>query len=312
MSIEERLRLALIFFFLIAIIAIEVVVILVWIMEKTGREVRGSQFAKPAVRKIFSIIFLLLAVCFFYAWLIEPYWIEITKKKIDTPKLKEGTKVRIVHLSDIHSKGWGKNERRIPLIVNSFNPDIICLTGDYMNDINALNAVRRMVGELEAKYGIFAVRGNWDAELFPDVEIFKDLPVRMLNGESTKLKIEGGEIYIVGLDVYSESSLEGLLPSKKEKDFVILLHHYPDLIEDIKEEGIDLYLSGHTHGGQVALPFYGAILTFSKYGKKYEKGLHEVGKTILYVNRGIGTETLPLRFFSRPEIAVFDIEGKGE
>jgi hypothetical protein len=71
-----------------------------------------------------------------------------------------------------------------------------------------------------------------------------------------------------------------------------------------------LYLCGHTHGGQVALPFYGAIITLTKYGKKYEAGMYEVGDSLLYVNRGLGLDSrwLPkVRFFARPEIAVFDI-----
>lgn len=312
MPIEERLRLALMLFFVITIIAVEIGVILVWIREKTGREVSGSQFANPMVRTIFSLLFLLLVFCFFYAWLIEPYWIDVTWTKLETPKLKEGTKVRLIHLSDIHSRGWGKNEKKIPSIVNSFNPDIICLTGDYMNDISALEAVRGMVGALKARYGIFAVRGNWDADLFPDVEIFKGLPVRMLNGEGVRINVGEGKSFIIGLDVYGESALDDLLIRRNKKDFVILLYHYPDLIEDIQGKGVDLYLAGHTHGGQIALPFYGAILTLSRHGKKYERGIYKVGETTLYVNRGIGTETLPFRFFSRPEIAVFEILDTGK
>ena len=95
--------------------------------------------------------------------------------------------------------------------------------------------------------------------------------------------------------------------------FSIFLYHYPDLIEDLNNLNVDLYLCGHTHGGQVAIPFYGAIITFSKYGKKYESGMYKVGKTVLYVNRGIGLERSPapqVRFFARPEITVIDIKPK--
>jgi predicted MPP superfamily phosphohydrolase len=90
----------------------------------------------------------------------------------------------------------------------------------------------------------------------------------------------------------------------------VFLYHFSDLVESLKRVNVDLYLSGHTHGGQVALPFYGAIITLSKFGKKYESGMYRVGETILYVNRGIGLEPRPapqIRFLARPEITVFDI-----
>jgi hypothetical protein len=82
------------------------------------------------------------------------------------------------------------------------------------------------------------------------------------------------------------------------------------LVESLEGLNVDLYLSGHTHGGQIALPLYGAIITLSKFGKKYESGMYTVGDTILYVNRGIGFEPRPappIRFCARPEITVFDI-----
>ena len=92
--------------------------------------------------------------------------------------------------------------------------------------------------------------------------------------------------------------------------FSVFLYHFPGLIEDVGDLNIDLYLAGHTHGGQIRLPFYGALVTLSRYGKKYEAGEYAVGDTILYVNRGIGMEgglAPRVRFLCRPEITVFDI-----
>jgi len=88
------------------------------------------------------------------------------------------------------------------------------------------------------------------------------------------------------------------------------LYHYPDAIEEAAQHRIDLYCAGHTHGGQVALPFYGAIITLSKFGKKYESGLRRLEDTWLYVNRGIGMEGGPaprVRFCARPEITVIEL-----
>jgi predicted MPP superfamily phosphohydrolase len=90
----------------------------------------------------------------------------------------------------------------------------------------------------------------------------------------------------------------------------IFLYHYPEEVENPALRSADIYLAGHTHGGQVALPFYGALLTLSKFGKKYEAGTYKVGQTTLNVNRGIGMEgghAPRVRFYARPEITVIDI-----
>lgn len=313
MSIAERIRLAIFFFFILLIIFGELAVIIAWIKEKRGGDIKGNQFAKPLVRALFTSLFSILALSSLYAYFIEPYWINLSRIRLETPKLKRGSKLILVQLSDIHSKGLGKNEKRIPTIVNSLKPDIICLTGDYINDINAVNAVREMVAKLKAKYGIFCVRGNWDLAIAPDTDIFQGLPVQMLEGEIRRIKAQGGTIFIVGLDIQDDiSTLSHLLAFKKPGDFTLLLYHYPDLADELKGLPIDLYLCGHTHGGQIAIPSYGAILTLCKTGKKYERGLYKIGETILYVNRGIGTEGLPLRFFSPPEIAILEIVGTGK
>jgi len=307
LSVEERIRLFLVLFVVLTIIGGEIAVLWAWIGKR-----RESQFANPWLRWIFTPLSAILIICLLYAYFVEPYWIEVSRIKIETPKLKAGSKIIIVQLSDIHSNGWNRNERRIPSIVNDLNPDVICLTGDYINKIEALDAVRKMVGELKAKYEIYAVRGNWDVDIAPHVDIFKGLKVKMLMGEGERISISGNNIYIAGLDVNDDSALPQALAMRGRGDFTILLFHYPDLIEDLKGYDIDLYLAGHTHGGQVALPLYGAVLTNSKYGKKYERGLYKVGETLLYVNRGIGVIGLPLRFLSRPEISVFELIGAGK
>jgi len=118
---------------------------------------------------------------------------------------------------------------------------------------------------------------------------------------------------VYGLNFRDSSSKDSLLSSSSENSYNVFLYHSPDLVEDIQGHDVDMYLCGHTHGGQIALPFYGAIITFSRFGKKYEAGLYKVGETDLYVNRGLGMEgghAPRVRFFARPEIAVFDIVGE--
>ena len=124
--------------------------------------------------------------------------------------------------------------------------------------------------------------------------------------------------------MFEKSRLQVLAQVFEHGCFSIFLHHYPDLVEDLAgqnarlaEDGesrrVDLYLAGHTHGGQIALPFYGAIITLSEFGKKYESGMYKVADIVLYVNRGIGMDGGPsprARFFARPEITVFEIKPK--
>ena len=115
---------------------------------------------------------------------------------------------------------------------------------------------------------------------------------------------------MAGIGIRGSGFLLQVTKGLSAERFGVLLHHYPDLIEEPAVSKVDLYLTGHTHGGQVALPLYGALITLSKHGKRYEAGKYVVGDTILYVNRGIGMEggRVPrVRFWARPEITVFDI-----
>lgn len=118
----------------------------------------------------------------------------------------------------------------------------------------------------------------------------------------------------MGQGIYPGRPLKDLLKGLEDDATTIYLHHTPDAVEELlaREPGqrVDLFLCGHTHGGQVCLPFWGAIVTFSRQHKKYERGLYRVGDVSMYVNRGVGLEggAVPrLRFLSRPEVVVIDL-----
>ena len=169
------------------------------------------------------------------------------------------------------------------------------------------------MGKLEARLGKFAVRGNIDEGFWPGVDIFGGTGFVDLDENSIEIDKNGEKIWITGISCDKEDKAGSLLKKVPDDCFSILLHHYPDLVEDLNGLNVDLYLAGHTHGGQIALPFYGAIITLSKFGKKYESGEYKVGNTILYVNRGLGLAAgfnPKMRFFARPEITVFDLKPK--
>ena len=137
-----------------------------------------------------------------------------------------------------------------------------------------------------------------------------DSTFRVLDRETVVVTKGADAIAITGMGYVRSDAPREPIEGFSDERFDVFLFHTPDLIEDVSHCGVDLYLCGHTHGGQVALPWYGALITFSKFGKKYESGLHRVGDTVLFVNRGLGMEPRPapqIRFFARPQIAVFDI-----
>jgi len=267
----------------------------------------------PALRAKSAVINHFFAVigifCIFYGYFIESRWIEVKIIKMPTAKFTHTT-LRIVQISDLHCEAKIRNENRTVEIVNSLNPDIIIFTGDSLNTPKALPVFRDTMRRLKAAIGKYAVTGNNDLAFARGLDLFHSTDFYLLKEESVRLTKDGELFFISGLSYEYSDQWRKTLAGAPAGSYSIFLCHKPDLVEELKGFNVDLYLAGHTHGGQIALPFYGALLTLSKYGKKYESGEYSVNGITLYVNRGIGTEgsaLLAARFFARPEIAVFDI-----
>ena len=228
-------------------------------------------------------------VCFLYGFFIEPYWIEVKKVEIPTSKLHQST-VRLVQISDLHCDGRPGNEKKLVELVNGIKPDVVVFTGDAVNTIEALPLFKETLRSINAPLGKFAVRGNFDTRKLAGVDIFGGTGFLELDANSIKVEKDGEKFWITGVTCEREGEIGNVLKKVPGDCFSIFLHHYPDLVEDLAGQNVDLYLCGHTHGGQIALPFYGALITLSEFGKKYESGMYTVGNTILYVNRGIGMD----------------------
>lgn len=251
-------------------------------------------------------------LCILYGRLIEPTWIEVTTHELRSAKLRpESGRIRIVQLSDLHSEGSPLNEERVPALVADLQPDLIVLTGDYVNGTAGLPVFEKMVRQLKAPAGIFLVQGNYDWGLRELHELTRSLPVSWLSRESREVEVRGTRLRLIGLDVGNEPAFRAMTATAAGKgDLTVLLFHYSDLAYEAEAAGVDLYLSGHTHGGQVRLPFYGALVTLARFGKRFESGLYRLGATTLYVSRGLGVEgglAPKVRFLCRPEIVVFDL-----
>jgi predicted MPP superfamily phosphohydrolase len=276
----------------------------------------GRICKRPGKRELFLNRYLILHVvavvatgCWLYGHFIEPNWIDVHVTTLSTPKLQTAG-FRIVQISDLHCDWKTRNEEPMVRIINDLKPDIVVATGDYLNHRSGLPHLRDCLERLEAPLGKFAVIGNQDTKWPSPLHLLDGTGFRWLDHETVPVTKGSESMGIAGINfVHSDVSIDSAKALPQER-FNVFLYHTPDLIEEVRGPGVDLYLCGHTHGGQVTLPWYGALITFSKSGKKYESGLYRVGPTMLYVNRGLGLEPRPgpqVRFLARPEIAVFDI-----
>jgi predicted MPP superfamily phosphohydrolase len=251
-------------------------------------------------------------LCVAYGYWIEPYWPEITHIKIPTPKLAAGSHgIRLALISDLHSDVKPRLEPRLPSLIAAEHPDAILFTGDSVNDPAALRLFRECMSALARVAPTFAVRGNWDTWIWPGLNLFGGTGVRELRTESIPFTAQGHSLWMAGAPADAATPVQNLLKPVPAGALTVFLHHYPypRVLVAADQARVDLFVAGHVHGGQVALPFYGALITFSEYGKTYERGLYSVGSMKLYVNRGIGMEGGPtprVRFCARPEITIID------
>jgi uncharacterized protein len=283
---------------------------------KSARRRFSTRAAPPTPRetKARRVIFALAALgslCIAYGTFVEPYWLEVTRTRVESPKIRAGSgSVRIALVSDLHSDPKPRLEERLPQAIAAEKPDLIAFTGDSINSPKSLPVFKICMERLAAVAPVFAVRGNWDAEKWRDIDLFGGTGALELNGIPVHLTVRGVGLTIVGLPLGSHHPTGELLGKLPPKDFTIFLYHTPDRIFEAARSKLDLYLAGHTHGGQVALPFYGALVTASRFGKRFEAGLYRVDHTWLYVNRGIGMEgnfSPRVRFCARPEVTIIEV-----
>ncbi len=260
------------------------------------------------------------SIIFLDAWLIEPMGVSLSRLEISTPKLSpQAPPIHIVQLSDIHVVTYGPRERQVVARVNQLRPDLILLTGDYINALRpqTFAALQQMLGDLEAPYGIYAVTGNVDLYPRAMMEVLEPTGSRVLDNEVVDAEVRGQLIQIVGLSTrgsFSRAlSVIDELRSQTTDRFRLLIAHYPDYITLSDGAQIDLYLAGHTHGGQVRLPFYGALLIDSLWQEDYDMGRYDVEGTVLFVSRGTGFSggyEPQVRFRCPPEVVLITLRGE--
>jgi predicted MPP superfamily phosphohydrolase len=260
-----------------------------------------------------------------YGALVEPFRLILTRLTVETAELSpEAQPIKILHISDLHVERLTRREAKLLALVEEAAPDLILITGDYLNlsytrDKKAHSQVSQLLAQLSAPHGVYAVLGSPPVDERDVVPaLFKELPISLLVNESAVVSLdEQRHLVILGLDCTHHlptdaAALSRLATTSPNHQPNVLLYHAPDLMPEAAGLGIDLYLCGHTHGGQVRLPLLGAILTSSQLGKRYEMGLYREGKTHLYVSRGVGLEGLSaprVRFLAPPEISLISLQG---
>lgn len=256
--------------------------------------------------------------CMVYGRFIEPFWLEVRRIRLKAARLVGATRpVRIAHFTDAHCETYARLEEDVPDVIRDLKPDVICFTGDALNDRGSAWRFRRCMQRLAQIAPVLAVRGNWDVGIGPEVDLFgRDGGATELDDDAVKLNLAGADVWFAGASVRDESNVGQALNAAPDGACKVLLYHFPGPILDVAARGdVDLQLSGHTHGGQVAIPGYGALVTFSRHGKRFERGLYNVDGTHLYVGRGIGMEgrSAPrVRFHARPEVTLIELAPAGD
>jgi predicted MPP superfamily phosphohydrolase len=253
-----------------------------------------------------------------YATWVEPFRLTVTPLEFTSPKLQGGEPLRVLHLSDIHFEGWTPRERRLLEVARALSPDLIFLTGDYLNLSSvdhgpARQGVRDLLAELATVAPTYAVIGSPPVDR-PDVvpQIFAGLPITWLVDEVTEVEVKGHRLRLIGIRCTADhrrdrERLRQLCSAGFHPALQVLLYHSPDLFPLAAALGIDLHLAGHTHGGQLRLPLFGALVTSSAFWKRYEAGLYRKEAATLYVSRGIGLEgkgAPRARFLAPPEVVL--------
>ena len=284
----------------------------------------GWLFGHPELGLALHLILQLFGTCV-YVWgfLVEPFALATTHFPVkSTTFSNRSLPLKLLHLSDLHVERLTCRERHLLELVEAAAPDIIVITGDFLNlsyvdDPTARAEVRKVLEKLTAPYGVYATLGS------PPVDprqttpsLFDDLNIQLLRDEAVTITLpDGGQVSLLGVDCEHDIAsdfavVQQLAQMVPAESFKVLLYHSPELMPQVQQLPIELYLCGHTHGGQIRMPWYGALMTSSITGKRYEMGRYTEQGTTLYISRGIGLEGLGaprMRLLCKPEIILFTL-----
>jgi predicted MPP superfamily phosphohydrolase len=214
--------------------------------------------------------------------------------------------VKVIQISDLHTKGLGRIEEKFLTVINNEKPEYVFITGDIATPGGTNTGYENLLKKIKAKNKVFYIPGNWeDWEPIPDLQnILKRNGIINLTNKTIKLD---ENLWLVGFaDAPTGNPDLKILDNIPKNSKIISIFHSPIFFNEVSNL-IDFAFVGHTHGGQIRLPFLGAI-ALPPGSENFDQGWFLKNRAKMYVNRGIGTSIVPLRFLCRPEISVFEIK----
>ncbi len=291
-------------------------------LTRSGQAVVGIG-VDDAFTWIVSLGMTVITLAMAYGYTFGQKQLEVTRMALPLPGFSpSGGGIRIAQISDIHV---GQNLtvgqlREFVSRVNALQPDLICITGDIADSPLAdYETFFPILGELRARHGVCAILGNHDH--FADArrvvsELRRWTDFRVLRDEAVTLDLGPGRLHVVGLDDRGRDWARGIVSDERLADLlevappgvpVLLLVHRPDVFGQAAEGGVALMLSGHTHGGQLALPWFGGRRrNLAEFITRFDRGLFRIGSSALYVNSGLGVTGQRIRLWTPREISVFE------
>lgn len=261
-----------------------------------------------------------------YSTWIEPFLLGVTRQTLVSPRYDPAARpLRLLHLADLHMEYPTAREARLQALIDELAPDVIVFSGDFVNisctdDPRTFDAIRETIRQWRAPLGVYCVPGTYTVEPVERVQQFvAGLDhLTLLLDEWVTLDAPGGAVHLLGMVTTHRTdadnrTLERLLDAAPPGDGVkILLTHAPDVAYTADAGRIDLYLCGHTHGGQIRFPLIGAVFSGSALGMRFVMGRRDLSHTTVYTSRGIGLEGLGApraRFLCPPEVILWQIQG---
>ena len=271
------------------------------------------------------IITIILCMCILLCWamFISTKGIIVKEYKVVNKDLPESFYgLKIVHFSDLHY-GRTIKEKELKELVKNINltkPDIVIFTGDLVDrDVKLTNSMNKILikylSNIESIYGKYYITGNHDKYFDSYDETMEDSDFINLNDAYDTIYSEKLEtIFIAGMNCYitktpSLKNVDEYIENNEIPKFKIFAMHVPDNMKYVKNYDFDLVLAGHSHGGQVRLPFVGAIIK-PVGAKTYYDEYYKVNNTDLYISSGLGTSTFNIRFFNKPSFNLYRVVNK--
>jgi predicted MPP superfamily phosphohydrolase len=242
-------------------------------------------------------------------------WVRMRELDIAIPGLPAAFDgYRVAQLSDLHLGGltppkWGETWARLS---NAAAPDLVAVTGDLVSSgTDFHHDIARVIGSLRAADGVFVSMGNHDyfGDGEPLVTLLREAGAVVLRNEGRSVTRNGATLFVAGVDDTwtRRADLLRTLADREPDVCTLLLAHDPELFPLAAQHGVSLVLSGHTHGGQIALPFFPKLLGLGKLAHRFHLGLYRDGDSSLYVHPGLGTTGPPIRVGVAPEIAILTL-----